>query len=262
MSNLLLLGLLVGGGWAGLRWLAAIRRQANNRWYDVLLALIAVLLVVVALTLDSRQGTQFDMGELLTVALGIVLFIPGLWVILVAEKPLASGGALAAAAGVILVVAAFAIPASRPAPQTTIMLPGATGPLDLPLSQTFSRSVDTVAFASFELPATADVPQAIPTLAQPAMIFATPSPVPTLDAQQPGASCTARVTARLNLRDQPSTVDGAVVTVVAYPSSVSLTARDATGTWWYMVDGTQTGWLYGEYLDRDDTCADLPVYND
>lgn len=264
---MLMLGFGLGALWAILRWLAAFRRKENGRWYDVGLALVVIVLSVTALALENGNTAQFDRSELLAAALGLALFAPGVWIVLTAEKPFSSGGILSAATGLLLVAAAFLIPvyAQNTAPEQTIALPGAASNLsnlsNLPLQAL--AGAGTAGRSQVAQPLSVpdpvdDVPQAIPTLPLPEVIFTTPTPNPLL-----AETCAATVTTRLNLRDLPSTGAGSVISVIPENTEVTLVAQDNTNEWWYLLDeeAEVEGWLFGEFLERDTLCNQLPIAN-
>jgi uncharacterized protein YgiM (DUF1202 family) len=70
--------------------------------------------------------------------------------------------------------------------------------------------------------------------------------------------CSALVNWNLNLRSGPG-LDYSRLLTIPYNTSLSLTARDETATWWYTTYQNESGWVSGEYVTLTGECTDLPV---
>ena len=72
------------------------------------------------------------------------------------------------------------------------------------------------------------------------------------------ATCTLMIDYNLNLRDQPTTEGSTVYLSIPFGTAVTATAVTEDG--WYKVtyDG-QPGWVSGDYVTPQTSCAALPV---
>jgi|GEM_PF-1246842 len=251
------------------------RRDDPNekvKFSQIILIIIGTVLLILALTINAFAHSGFGQFEILVLALSIVLGLVGFWRMFASNKPFSSHGFLGLGTGIVVIIAAFAIPIySQNLPESAsslpIALPGNStspdSPVDLSqLSNLLSNSSSSDSDVNYPVQAnmmlTVPTPvataQSIPTLEPPALFFSSPTPLPEITV-----SCTAVVSTNLNLRDLPSTSAGAVIGVMTENTIVDLIGVETDGEWYYMQSDDVAGWLFADLLVLDETCDRLPT---
>jgi hypothetical protein len=236
-------------------WRILKKNEKSPSLFEILLVLIGAVLCIVGLTTENTSAIVFDISEIAALAAAAALVQIGLWGMRVRKNPFQSRGFLALGTGFVLGAFALILPiymkSSLDVP--VINVAAVTGNTSGAVTVLVSDTASSNQQAQFATPLPASVPMTIPTLDSPQIVFATPTPTPVFNEK-----CTALVTARLNMRDLPSTAAGEVINILDADTSVELYAHDNSNEWWFTRLDGQEGWLFGELLALTEECSRLP----
>jgi hypothetical protein len=236
-------------------WRILKKNEKSPGFFELLLVLMGVVLCITGLTIENTSAIVFDMSEIAALAAAAALVQVGFWGMRVRKNSFQSRGFLALGTGIILGAAALIIPiymqsnVEEPVINVVALSGSTSGAMTILVSDTASSNQQ----ARFATPIPAAVPMTIPTLDAPRIVFPTPTPTPVFNEK-----CEATVTARLNMRDLPSTAAGAVINVLDAETTVELYAHDDSNEWWFTIIDGQQGWLFGELMTLTDECSRLP----
>lgn len=273
----------------------SILRAAQSRekvsFLETLLAFIALVLAVLALIMNTRLDQPSPLVNRAAIGLGVLVALISLITFLLERRK--SGrpfsqrrSVFGLGLGVLFVASSFVAPVV-----TKFPLPGQS-PTAEPASVASTANDRTVAAVSTVIPtATLSKPIAlVPTSTPDAAVlessatptrFPSPTPTPTntpfiiatttadtadaaASADQASASastdCLGVVRQNVNLRDGAGT-DFKLLLTIPFSTTLNIRARNKASTWWYVRYANQFGWVSGDYVNADASCADVPVKN-
>jgi hypothetical protein len=273
----------------------SILRAAQSRekvsFIETLLAFLALVLALLAMIMNAGIAQPSPLVNQAAIGLGILVGLTSLiTLILERRKPgrpfSQRRSVFGLGLGLLFVISSFVAPVVAKLP-----LPGQS-PTAEPVSAVSAANDRTVAAVSTVIPtATLEKPIALVPSATPdaALLqlsatptrFPSPTPTPTntpyiiatttantadaaVPADQSSASastdCLGVVRQNVNLRDGAGTEFKLLLTI-PFSTTLNISARNKASTWWYVRYNNQSGWVSGEYVNADASCADLPVKN-
>ena len=275
----------------GLSILRAAQSREKVSFLETLLAFIALTLAVLALIMNTRLDQPSPLVNRAAIGLGVLVALISLITFLLERRK--SGrpfsqrrSVFGLGLGVLFVASSFVTPVV-----TQLPLPGQS-PTAEPASVASTANDRTVAVVSTVIPtATLSKPVAlVPTSTPDAAVlessatptrFPSPTPTPTntpfiiatttadtadaaASADQASASastdCLGVVRQNVNLRDGAGT-DFKLLLTIPFSTTLNIRARNKASTWWYVRYANQFGWVSGDYVNADASCADVPVKN-
>jgi hypothetical protein len=270
--------LLVTGGVFGVLFflngmIQTARRRTKIGFTHLLLAFLTALLPLAGLIANELAQDARDVIQTGTLAMaGLTMGAAVVILLIEVRRPdrlKGSRGVLALGVGILIGVTAFSVPrisqrVLMPALATSTPIqvaaassgtttPGAsTTGTRTPLTVTSTMTATPTANAT-ATPTLRPTHSPTPTPTRFRFVTRTPEPTPTLPTP-----CLALTDYNVNLRAEPD-MEGEILAVVSYNTTVALFGRSANSTWWFGEHDGQAGWLLGEFLSLSASCAELPV---